>query len=136
MNRLYSATPQVRKNLPVEIIGFAVNEIFNHRNNLAEIPFEELIYSKNQAIAVGAVFRLTENDLVAKLESLVRIYPNYYQIRETAGNRQLFRLKEIQSSNCSIALLVAVFIFFLYFVIVACLKWFYFVVISVSVTPY
>jgi hypothetical protein len=56
-----------------------------------------LIYSKNQAIAVGAVFRLTENDLVAKLESLVRKYPDYYQIRETAGNRQLFRLKEIQS---------------------------------------
>ena len=97
VNRLYCATPQIRKNLPVEIIGFAVNEIFNHRNNLAEIPFEELIYSKNQAIAVGAVFRLTENDLVAKLESLVRKYPDYYQIRETAGNRQLFRLKEIQS---------------------------------------
>ncbi len=99
VNRLYSAVPQVRKNLPVEIIGFAVNEIFNHRNNLAEIPFEELIYSKNQAIAVGAAFRLTENDLVSKLELFVKQYPDYYQIRETAGNRQLFRLKEIQSSQ-------------------------------------
>lgn len=98
-NRLYSAMPQARKNLPVEIIGFAVNEIFNHRHNSSEIPFEELIYSKNQAIAVGAVFRLTENDLVAKLESLAKKYPDYYQIRETAGNRQLFRLQAMQSSQ-------------------------------------
>jgi hypothetical protein len=99
VNRLYSAIPQVRENLPVEIIGFAVNEIFNHRSNSSEIPFEELIYSKNQAIAVGAVFRLTENDLVTKLESLVEKYPDYYQIRETAGNRQLYRQKDIQSSQ-------------------------------------
>lgn len=97
VNRLYSAVPQVRNNLPVEIIGFAVNEIFNHRNNSNAMPFEELIYSKNQAIAVGAVFRLTENDLVAKLESLVKKYPAHYQIRESAGNRQLFRTQEIQS---------------------------------------
>jgi hypothetical protein len=30
---------------------------------------------------------------------LVKKYPDYYQIRETAGNRQLFRLKEMQSSQ-------------------------------------
>ena len=95
-NRLYRATPQVRASLPVEIIGFAVNEIFTHRD-VVELPIEDLMYSKNQAIAVGAVFRLTENDLVAKLELLAKKYPENYQIRESPGNRQFYRTKKMPS---------------------------------------
>ncbi len=98
VNHLYCSAPQIRTNLPIEIIGFAITEIFNNRN-VVEMPLEELVCSKNQMVSVGAVFRLTENDLVAKLELLVEKYHTLYQIREKAGNRQLHKLKEIQSSE-------------------------------------
>ena len=40
--------------------------------------------------ALGSIFRLTENDLVTKLEQLVDYIPGIFEIRETAGMHQLY----------------------------------------------
>lgn len=89
----YRALATQRPSLPIEIIGFAVNEFFNALQ-MTQLPIANLMYSKEQKIAVGAVFRLTESALLAKLESLVQAYPKLYEIRETAGINQLYRLTE------------------------------------------
>ena len=80
-----------RPSLPVAIVGFAVNEIFN-LSKLSQIPIADLMYSKDQAVAVGAVFRLTETAFLAKLELLVEAYPHLYKITDTAGLNQFHRL--------------------------------------------
>lgn len=89
----YRALATQRPSLPVAIIGFAVNEVFKSLN-VTQLPIADLMYSKQHAIAIGAVFRLTESALLAKLESLVEQYPKLYHIRETAGINQLYRLTE------------------------------------------
>lgn len=86
----YRSLAGQRSSLPIAIIGFAVNEIFNLRE-VTELSIADLMYSQAQQITLGAVFRLTESALLAKLELLVQNYPNFYQISETAGINQLHR---------------------------------------------
>ena len=54
---------------------------------------------RSRVPAVGAVFRLTEAGLLAKLELLSKHYPAYYQIRENAGINQLYRGEKIDSQQ-------------------------------------
>jgi hypothetical protein len=91
--KTFRALASQRSSLPVAIVGFAVNEIFNALT-VKQLPIADLMYSKEQKIAVGAVFRLTESALLAKLELLVHVHPKLYEIRETAGINQLYRLTE------------------------------------------
>jgi len=56
------------------------------------------MYSQKYGIAIGSVFRLTESALLAKLENLVKAYPAVFQINETAGINQLYRIDSNVSS--------------------------------------
>lgn len=87
--RSYQSRPMARPDLPVGILGFAVCEMFEMKNTSA-IPIEDFMYSKDNYPAIGSVFRLTESDLVAKLERLVNYIPGVFDIRDTAGQHQLY----------------------------------------------
>lgn len=87
--RSYQSKLEARKGLPLGILGFAVAQLLEQREVKA-IPVEELMYSRDDHPAPGAVFRLTENDLITKLERLVDYIPNVFDIRETAGIHQLY----------------------------------------------
>lgn len=87
--RSYQSRPMARPDLPIGILGFAVYEMFEMKSTSA-IPIEDLMYSKDNYPAIGSVFRLTESDLVAKLEKLVNFIPGIFDIRDTAGQHQLF----------------------------------------------
>ena len=95
-SHLYRSYGNPQPNLPVDLIGYAVNEVFNQRQgeNLP-LPIADLMYGQGYGIALGSVFRLTESALLAKLENLVKAYPTIFQINETAGINQLYR----QDSN-------------------------------------
>jgi len=87
--RSYQSRPNPRPDLPLGILGFAVCEMFAMKETTT-IPVEDFMYSKDNYPAIGSVFRLTENDLVAKLEKLVGFIPNIFDIRDTAGQHQLY----------------------------------------------
>ncbi len=93
----YSSAPAQRDQLPIEVIGFAVNEVLNN-HQVDQIPIEDLMYRQQYSVAVGAVFRLTESALLAKLELLVDKYPNNYELRETAGIHHFHRLNNTMDS--------------------------------------
>ena len=61
----------------------------------AQLPVEDLMYPNNEYPAPGAVFRLTENALIAKLERLIHRMPGVFEIRETAGIHQVYLLKQV-----------------------------------------
>ncbi len=63
--------------------------------NTSALPVEDLMYSKDNYPAIGSVFRLTENDLVAKLERLVEFIPYIFDIRDTAGQHQIYLSEKI-----------------------------------------
>jgi len=96
--RRFISRPEARGALPLGVLGFAVIEIMRERN-LKSIPIEELMYSRGNHCAPGAVFRLTENDLITKLEKLVNYIPDVLGIRDTSGIHQLFLLKECSASD-------------------------------------
>lgn len=87
--RSYQARPSSRPDLPLGVLGFAVCEMFEMKQTSA-IPVEDLMYSKDNYPAIGSVFRLTENDLVTKLERLVEFIPGIFDIRDTAGQHQIY----------------------------------------------
>jgi len=93
----YRSFASAQPNLPISLIGYATNEVLNQRR-VESLPINDLMYGQNHGIAIGGVFRLTENALLAKLENLVAAYPNVFQINETAGLNQLFRKDNSVSS--------------------------------------
>ena len=92
--RSYQSKPEARPGLPIGIFAFAISQLIQQRN-ITAIPIEELMYSRNDYAAPGSVFRLTETDLVTKLELMVDYIPGHFDIRETAGIHQLYCTKEI-----------------------------------------
>lgn len=94
--RSYQSRPSSRPDLPLGVLGFAVCEMFAMKETTA-IPIEDFMYSKDNFPAIGSVFRLTENDLVSKLEKLVDYIPGIFDIRDTAGQHQLYLSGEIDA---------------------------------------
>ncbi len=93
--RQYFSKSESREQLPLGILGYAIADLFIAKE-VNTLPIEELMYSKSGDIAPGIVFRLTENNLISKLEKLVHYIPGKFEIRETAGIHQLYRLDDIQ----------------------------------------
>lgn len=81
--------------LAVEILGYAIISLLHFRER-QQLPVEELIYSKENFVSPGTVFRMTESAFMHKLEELVRHYPDYFSLRDTAGLRQLYLSQDVQ----------------------------------------
>jgi hypothetical protein len=96
--RSFRSKPESRPGLPIGILGFAVSQIMEQRS-ITSIPIEDLMYSKTDYAAPGSVFRLTENDLITKLERLVDYKPGLFEIRETAGIHQLYRIAKFAPTD-------------------------------------
>lgn len=94
--KIYYCKLDERPNLPCGIVGFAITELFQYHPQNAALPISTLLHSDGYQAALGAIFRLTETHLLEKLEQLLTIYPGYYELRETAGIHQLYRLKKIE----------------------------------------
>ncbi|VAW65878.1 hypothetical protein MNBD_GAMMA11-3452 [hydrothermal vent metagenome] len=93
--RTYQSRPAARPGLPVGIFAFAVSQLMNKRN-VTTLPIEELMYSRDDFASPGSIFRLTETDLITKLELMVDYIPDYFDIRETSGIHQLYQLNKIE----------------------------------------
>jgi hypothetical protein len=93
--RSFQSRPEYRPNLPIHVLGFAVLQLLSARGTKV-IPIEDLMYARDGFAAPGAVFRLTESDLIAKLEKLVHIYQSDFDIRESSGIHQFFLRSEIE----------------------------------------
>lgn len=89
--RHHESKPEFRAHLPAAVFGYAVAEIFALLGE-PNLPVERLMRSDGILAAPGAVFRLTEECLIAKLEELIAWWPGAFELRESAGIHQLYRL--------------------------------------------
>lgn len=94
-SQTFQFLPEARPGLPTGIFAFAATQLMQARD-VKSIPIEELMYSKDNYVALGSIFRLTETDLITKLELMISYIPGHYEIRETAGIHQLYLTKEIK----------------------------------------
>ena len=93
--RGYISTPAEREGLPIGVFGYALADLFNDLS-VSELPIDELMYSRGGVASPGAIFRLTENALLTKLEKLTQYFPDIFEMRETAGIHQVYRLEEVE----------------------------------------
>lgn len=91
----YQSRPARRDTLPPLILGFAATELLTALGE-RQLPIAELMYGRTGWPAIGAVFRLTEGALLAKLERLVDDLPNAFALRETGGIHQLYQLADVR----------------------------------------
>ncbi len=92
--RSFTSRPADREGLPLGIFGYAIAELFQHLE-VKELPIKDLMYSAGGCPSPGAIFRLTENALITKLEKLMHEVPGVFEIRETAGIHQVYMLKSV-----------------------------------------
>jgi len=85
--------PAERRDLPTAVLAFAVAQLFKQLRS-EQLSVEQLVYSSMSHCAPGAVFRMTENGLIDRLEALCAAYPEALQLRRTVGTYQLYRLAE------------------------------------------
>ncbi len=94
--RSYTSRPADREGLPNGIFGYALAELFECMG-VKELPIVDLMYSKDGYPSPGAVFRLTENALITKLENIIHEVPGIFEIRETAGIHQVYLLEKVDT---------------------------------------
>lgn len=86
----WRSAPATRKEIPTPVLGFAVAELFCCMNR-EQLPVQDLMYSTMAHCAPGAVFRMTEEGLVNKLEALCVAHPDTLFLDRTAGVFQLYK---------------------------------------------
>ncbi|MFK3873527.1 MULTISPECIES: DUF4007 family protein [Pseudoalteromonas] len=94
VNKEYKSAASVKATLHESVVGFALAQIFESRQ-ATTIPVEELIYSQGDWAAIGAVFRTTESQTLALIEEAIRYIPGKFEINESAGIHQVFKLEEV-----------------------------------------
>ncbi len=93
-NKSYSSVIQ-NKEISPYIIAFSLCEIFSTRSSKS-MSIEQLIYSRDMCAAIGSVFRLPENNALAHIEKAVESIPNNFEIRETAGVHQVYKIGDVE----------------------------------------
>ena len=91
--RIFVSRHIERPSLPVEILGYAVLSALKDRGQKI-VPVEDLMYSKDGRVVPGAVFRISENDFIRKLELLLKTMPEL-ELRDSNGIHQLFVLEDV-----------------------------------------
>lgn len=94
----YRSSPAERMELPLGIFTVAVVETFESMG-VDQIPIAELISNADGYSVPGAVFRLTENRLVTLLEIMADQFSDHFELRETAGIHQLYKLEELSRAD-------------------------------------
>ena len=92
--RAYQSKPEARPRLPIGVFSFAVAQSMQQKSSTT-IPIEELMYSRDDFATAGSVFRLTEMDLITKLELMLDYLPGRFELRDTAGLHQLYKIKDV-----------------------------------------
>lgn len=95
-SRNWRAVPMDRTELPLDVFAFAIAKLFEQGNG-NQLDIGELMYSGSEHCAPGAVFRMTEEGLITKLEALCEAYPQVLRLDRTAGVFQLYRLGPLDS---------------------------------------
>jgi hypothetical protein len=84
-----------QKTLPNEIFLFALSE-FWRKNDIktSSVNLEKIVYD---AGSPGKIFKLDEETVVRRLEEVTELSEGAFRYDDTAGNKQIYRQKEVES---------------------------------------
>jgi hypothetical protein len=88
----YRSLRITRPYLPPVALHFALSQRFQS-DLQAALPVRAMLYGNDGWAAAGAIFRLSEEGLMAALNNVMERYPQCYELRDTAGVHQIYRGK-------------------------------------------
>jgi len=94
--KAHASRPEYRARLPLPTFAFSVAQLFEHSQEQV-LPIDRLLHSDGYLAAPGSVFRLTEECLLAKMEAMIALLPGRFELRQTAGIHQLYRIAPVSS---------------------------------------
>lgn len=78
------------------VLAWCIADYWNRRRDRqGTLPVEEICYGEG---APGRAFRLSESDLLNRVERIGRTWPQYFQFVDTAGLKQLMRHKPLEEA--------------------------------------
>ncbi|MDD5034317.1 MAG: DUF4007 family protein [Methylococcaceae bacterium] len=86
----YRSIREMRPFLPPVAVHFALSQRFDDDPQGGPLPMRAILYGDGGWAAPGAVFRLSEEGLMAVLAKVMEGYPNCYELRDTAGLNQIY----------------------------------------------
>jgi hypothetical protein len=89
--RSYRSLRITRPFLPAVALHFALAERFADEPEQPALPVRLMLYGGDDRAAPGAVFRLSEEGLMASLARVMERWPSHYELRDTAGVHQIYR---------------------------------------------
>lgn len=92
--RSYRSLRTARPFLPPVALHFALAQRFAGEPKQPALPVRVVLYGGDEWAAAGAVFRLSEEGLMATLSQVMEHYPNHYELRDTAGVHQIYRVSK------------------------------------------
>ncbi len=95
-SKVHLSRPEYRGRLPLAAFAFAVAQLFEKTKEQV-LPMDRLLHSDGHLAAPGSVFRVTEECLVAKVEAMMAWLPRSFELRQTAGIHQIYRLTPLSS---------------------------------------
>ena len=106
----YRSVFKSREGIDSRLMGFFLMDLINtkdkgedqldmldgdKRDQTTSIPVSELIHPNLMKMpSIASIFRLDENTFYTLLENLTTLYPDYFDLREDAGVKQLYFLKK------------------------------------------
>lgn len=87
----YRSTRDMRPFLPPLALHFALAQRFAAEPQSPALPVRAVLYGDDGWAAPGAVFRLSEEGLMAALGKVMERYPGCYELNDTAGLHQIYR---------------------------------------------
>lgn len=102
--REFLSARATRPLFPPLALHIALAECFScdHKARPA-IPVRDLLFGRDDGAAPGAVFRLSEDGLMTALNRVMRAWPGCYELRDTAGLHQLYRIGDVASPETILA---------------------------------
>lgn len=88
--RGYRSWRAVRPFIPPVALHFALMQRFHKDLQQPALPVRIALYGGDGRPAPGAVFRLSEEGLMAALAQVMDRYPHHYELRDTAGVHQIY----------------------------------------------
>jgi len=87
----YRSMRATRPFMPPLALHFALTQRFHEDPQQPALPVHAVLYGGDDWPAPGAVFRLSEQGLMATLARVMDLYPRHYELRDTAGVHQIYR---------------------------------------------
>lgn len=91
-SREFRSTRAIRPFMPAIALHFALAECFADVPEPPPLRVRDVLYGGGDQAAPGAVFRLSEEGLMTSLQRVMQHWPGQYELRDTAGTHQIYRL--------------------------------------------